>query len=101
MSKKISINPSRMTDRQRRAVFTAIKQIASYCDGAAKQDGMGFNKNDTDFGKKLASLDSMSSKQLTYAARLSYKYRRQLDLETRAIIESLETLQLPLIIDCA
>jgi hypothetical protein len=42
---------------------SAILYLASYCDGAAKEDGQGFNKFDTRFGKYLAS--QIEANQLT------------------------------------
>ena len=66
------------TDGQRAAAHTAMKILAGVCDGAALKDGAGFNKLDTDTGKKLAACPSLTDGQVWLATNFARKYRRQL-----------------------
>lgn len=81
----------RWSQQQKAAIFKAIKHISSLCDGAYDRDGQGFNKNDTELGKSLATLNNMSIDQLRLAAMLCYKYRGQLPENLKMVILSLKT----------
>lgn len=59
-------------------IHRAIRIVASHCDGAQAEDGMGFNKLDTNFGKSLAEQDSLTIRQAEVGLRMVRKYRRQL-----------------------
>lgn len=59
-------------------VLYALKSLSAVCDGAASEDGQGFNGVDTNFGKQLAKQDSLSFKQATSALKMLKKYNRQL-----------------------
>lgn len=63
---------------KRAASHEAMQMLAGVCDGAATEDGMGFNKLDTSIGHKLAHLDSLTDGQVWLASNLARKYRRQL-----------------------
>jgi SWI/SNF-related matrix-associated actin-dependent regulator 1 of chromatin subfamily A len=68
------------TAAEREAVTQAIQTVASMCDGAREEDGCGFNKLDTGFGKDLArkSLQTpLSDGQIWAGARMVRKYKRQ------------------------
>ena len=56
----------------------AVTELANRCDGASTEDGLGFNKIDSFFGKSLASKDSWSPKQQRAAWRMIAKYKGQL-----------------------
>jgi SNF2 family DNA or RNA helicase len=61
-------------------IQNAVRALAARCDGAATQDGMGFNGRDTSFGKSLAAIpgDFWTLKQLQAAERMLKTYRNQL-----------------------
>jgi SWI/SNF-related matrix-associated actin-dependent regulator 1 of chromatin subfamily A len=70
-----------MSKEQIAAAHHAMRILAGVCDGARALDDRGFNKVDTDFGKKLAMQNWLSQKQATWAAKLANKYKRQLPEE--------------------
>ena len=67
-----------MTVDQRNAAVMAIRQLAEYCDGAAKRDGAGFNKIDAGIGRHLAQCPSLTPKQCALARKIALKYHNQL-----------------------
>lgn len=74
----------------KKVIQSAIRAIASMCDGAHDLDGCGFNKNDSYFGKSIASQSSpLSHRQAAVALRLAYKYRKQLQDGMAVAIESI------------
>jgi SWI/SNF-related matrix-associated actin-dependent regulator 1 of chromatin subfamily A len=75
-----------MSKAQIEAAHHAMKVLAGVCDGARSWDDRGFNKLDTDFGKRLANQSWLSPKQAMYAAKLANKYRRQLPEELLKVI---------------
>lgn len=63
-------------------IAKALQALSGICDGAYKQDTMGFNKVDSAFGKSLAdqSLTStLSDSQTLAAAKMLKKYKNQLE----------------------
>ena len=60
-----------------------VLAIADTCDGAIKEDGVGFNGTDAGFGKSIASRlqndGSLSVRQLEAAYKMLGKYRKQLE----------------------
>lgn len=64
-------------EEQTQAIHTALKVIAGVCDGAHEIDGCGFNKIDTNFGKKLATASSLTPKMAISGFNLVRKYQRQ------------------------
>lgn len=67
-----------LSDEQIKAIHNALKKLANVCDGAHTEDGCGFNKYDSAFGKKLASCEKLTEKQALAAQRMLKKYRRQI-----------------------
>ena len=71
--------PITLTPAQIESVHCALKYLAAVCDGAELLDGQGFNRQDTDFGKKLAAAPNLTPRMAFYGRRLVQKYQRQLD----------------------
>jgi len=69
-----------ITQEQICQVHDALRRLASVCDGAKEQDGMGFNGLDSNFGKSLAAQSSLSPRQAIAARKMLMKYRRQLGI---------------------
>jgi SNF2-related domain/Helicase conserved C-terminal domain len=84
-----------LTPDQIEAVHEALKRLAGLCDGAFAEDGMGFNKLDTDFGHDLAQAERLSQKQAKAGRKIVIKYQRQYpaDLLARIKGEAKETSQ--------
>jgi hypothetical protein len=80
------VNPGDLPPEQVEAIHTALKLLASRCDGAFAEDGAGFNKLDTNFGHSLASAPRLSQKQAAAGKKLANKYRRQLPGDLMAVI---------------
>lgn len=61
-------------------IHNGLYLLSTVCDGALSEDGQGFNKFDSNFGKSLASQNPLwwSEKQVKAAAKLIIKYRGQL-----------------------
>lgn len=72
---EIEIN---ITENQMRAILAGLRSLAERCDGAFQIDGMGFNKLDTAFGKKLAAQIMLTPKQAYAGQKMIQKYQRQL-----------------------
>ena len=69
------------TEAQKEAILEGLEILTSYCDGARAQDGMGFNKADTEFGKDLAANLSLTDRQAHYGRKLVQRYQGQLSEE--------------------
>jgi SNF2 family DNA or RNA helicase len=69
------------TDEQEQAVLRGLRMLAASCDGAQDQDGCGFNKRDTNFGKILAGKTSLSDKMFKIGQKMIRLYHRQLPQE--------------------
>lgn len=82
-----------VTEDERDLIHLALRQVAAGCDGAHEQDGMGFNKIDTDFGKRLAEQDQLVGRQVLYARKLAIKYGRQL---SPGILDAVKAVQVRL-----
>lgn len=63
----------------REQVQAALRYLSSQCDGAQEQDGHGFNRMDSQFGKSLASQNYLTEKQVAAAIRMLKKYHGQLE----------------------
>jgi hypothetical protein len=61
------------------AVHTILKVLAGICDGAKSHDGVGFNKVDSNTGKRLAYQSEMNNKEFWTGVRIVRKYHRQID----------------------
>lgn len=69
---------------KKKIVAEILQMLSGMCDGAREQDGFGFNKFDTDFGKKLAlrSFDrELTDKEFAVAFKMVRKYKRQIPEE--------------------
>ena len=73
-------------DAVRDGVHTALKTLSALCDGAAAQDGQGFNKIDSKVGKSLAAEERLTDGQVWLARRVLPKYRRQLSAELNTLV---------------
>jgi SWI/SNF-related matrix-associated actin-dependent regulator 1 of chromatin subfamily A len=69
------------------AILEALRQIAGVCDGARKQDGVGFSKVDSNFGKSLAGQGGLSQKQAAVAYGLVRKYQRQVSEDILSLLK--------------
>ena len=56
----------------------ALQILAGSCDGARTEDGHGFNKFDTGFGKSLAYKSELTSQEVRQGRKMVQKYRGQL-----------------------
>lgn len=68
-----------LSEAEIRGFTMKLRFLAERCDGASREDDMGFNKLDTNIGKSLACLDRLSVGQAVLAKKLLAKYRRQLE----------------------
>jgi SWI/SNF-related matrix-associated actin-dependent regulator 1 of chromatin subfamily A len=67
--------------KAKEAAALLMQKLAKSCDGARKEDGKGFNKFDTIFGKELASRSTqrlLTNKETSIAVKMARKYRGQL-----------------------
>jgi hypothetical protein len=89
----------RLSNKQRSAIMEAVKIIASFCDGAKDKDGCGFNKNDTDLGRSLASkielaesgkIQGLTLNEFRCCAKLAYRYKGQLTGRIGYLVESIK-----------
>jgi len=79
--KDITLEADLLTDEQILIIHQALKQLAMLCDGAQIIDGQGFNKIDTQLGKKLATLPLLTKKQAYLGKIIIIKYKKQLEPE--------------------
>lgn len=75
---KVPKNPQSLTPLQIRAVHEGLQMLNYMCDGALAIDGQGFNKWDSEFGKSLATLPTLTMNQAIVGHKLVRKYRKQL-----------------------
>ena len=68
------------TEEQYEIVYQGICAIAAHCDGAITPDGVGFNGQDTHFGRRIASVpfDQWTDDVKVEAARIALTYRVQI-----------------------
>ena len=67
-----------ITEAECASIHARLKFLASRCDGAVEEDGVGYNGLDTNFGKQLAAQAVLSPKQALAARKMLVKYKRQL-----------------------
>jgi hypothetical protein len=61
-------------------LYDAMTYLLAQCDGAVEKDDVGFNAVDASVARSLALLDfNNDAEAAEVAARLLYKYRRQLE----------------------
>jgi len=67
-------------EAQFRLVYQGICAVASNCDGAVSEDGVGFNGQDTKFGKRIASVpfEMWTDDVREEAARIALTYKVQI-----------------------
>lgn len=81
--KNVRTTVRRTKPEDREALLLALRMLAGMCDGAREEDGMGFNKLDTAFGHKMASLTDLSDAQYFACYKMVRKYKRQLGADLR------------------
>lgn len=74
----IAAEAVKLSGVQIRRIHTDLRYLASVCDGAVTQDGMGFNRVDTIIGRSLAASASLTPKQAALGKKLTKKYAKQL-----------------------
>jgi SNF2 family DNA or RNA helicase len=67
-----------MLDIEKQFILEMLRYLSEACDGAHTKDGTGFNKFDAQFGKRLATLSTLTDKQAHFAKKMLIKYRKQL-----------------------
>lgn len=77
VEKVIETKP-KLTPEEIERIHTAVRQLASVCDGAVALDGAGFNALDASFGRSLAQCATLTEKQALAARRMLKKYVRQI-----------------------
>ncbi|HMS40700.1 MAG TPA: reverse transcriptase-like protein [Pyrinomonadaceae bacterium] len=61
-----------------RMIHDGLKTLAAACDGAKKADGQGFNKFDSELGKRFAGKTVLTISEALFARGLMSKYRTQI-----------------------
>jgi ribonuclease HI len=61
-----------------RMIHEGLKTLAAACDGAKKADGQGFNKFDSELGKRFAGKTVLTSSEALIARGIMSKYRTQI-----------------------
>lgn len=61
-----------------RMIHDGLKTLAAACDGAKKADGQGFNKFDSELGKRFAGKSFLTPSEALIARNLMSKYRTQI-----------------------
>jgi len=69
------------------SILRGLKIVAGMCDGAKEDDGCGFNRLDTAFGKSLAGQTSLSVRQAIVGQKMVLKYKRQLPEDLYSVIK--------------
>jgi ribonuclease HI len=59
-------------------IHDGLKTLAAACDGAKRSDGQGFNKFDSELGKRFAVKSSLTPAEALVARNLMSKYRSQI-----------------------
>lgn len=67
-------------EEQYALVYAGICAVSSHCDGAVSEDGVGFNGQDTKFGKRIASVpfEAWTDDVKVEAARIALTYKQQI-----------------------
>ena len=61
-----------------RIIHDGLKTLAAVCDGAKKADGQGFNKFDSELGKRFAGKSFLTPSEALIARQFLSKYRTQI-----------------------
>ena len=59
-------------------IHAGVKMLAATCDGAKRADRKGFNKFDSELGKRLAGIPFLSTTEALATRALLTKYRLQI-----------------------
>ena len=59
-------------------IHDGLKNLAAACDGAKRADGQGFNKFDSELGKRFAGKSFLTQSEALIARSLMSKYRSQI-----------------------
>lgn len=65
-------------EEERNRIHESLRILAGNCDGARYRDDVGFNRNDSEIGKKLASTTKLTDGQVWLAKKILVKYHRQI-----------------------
>lgn len=78
-----------------RQVYAAICAIATRCDGALSDDGVGFNGQDTHFGRRIASVpfEDWTPEVRAEAARIAGRYATQAETYTGVDVRQLDVVR--------
>jgi len=76
----VTMNSTATTEEQYRQVYEGIVAVAAHCDGARSLDGVGFNGQDTLFGKRIAAVpfDQWTQDIRQETARIALTYKVQI-----------------------
>lgn len=66
-----------VSEEHRITTHLRLRYLASMCDGAQADDGVGFNSFDTNTGRSLAWVEKLTDRQVHLADKILYKYRAQ------------------------
>jgi SWI/SNF-related matrix-associated actin-dependent regulator 1 of chromatin subfamily A len=80
------------TEEDIKIILYSLSSVAGTCDGARQEDGLGFNKFDSAFGKDLASLETLSPRQATAGIKLALKYKGQLSADLVEKVDAISIL---------
>lgn len=70
-------NPATLTDDQISAIHSALRFLAALdADGATKENGVGFNANDTYDGHYLAGQRYLTAKEAAHGLFIVWRYHR-------------------------
>ncbi len=59
-------------------IHDGLKTLAARCDGARKVDGQGFNKFDSELGKRFAEKRELTAQEALVGREMLTKYRTQI-----------------------
>jgi len=86
LSETIQRLDNNITPALRNAVSKGLKYLAAKCDGAFRQDGVGFSKFDANFGHRLAAKPSLTPRELAAGRSLLRRYAAQLNVYDPTIV---------------
>lgn len=80
---------------QYQLVYAGIAAVAANCDGAMERDGVGFNGQDTKFGRRIAMVpfEDWTDAVKEEAARISLTYRQQILAYTGVDVAKLDVVR--------
>lgn len=83
------------TEEQYRQVYDGITAVASRCDGAVTKDNVGFNGQDTKFGRRVASVpfEEWTDDVKQEAARIALTYKAQIESYTGIDVATLDVVR--------